>query len=175
MKPRNAPALRSRAAAPRTGAARVAWAGCVLAASAAMAGCAHPPCPPFRAAWYLDKPQESAPVVYLALLNEGVSPLPLERVVLNPAEPDGSGSVVFASAALRPDALPPGRLLLLALDDKLGRCYLPVAVQLQCGQGRASTQPVSGLLPNYLHEQWIVSCGEGALDRYPPGAAAVQR
>lgn len=162
--------LDARARAP--GAARAAMASCALAV---MAGCAHPPCPPFRAAWYLDKPQDSAPLVYLALLNEGASPLPLQRVVLNPAEPGGSGSVVFESFAVPPDTLPPGRLMLLALDDKLGRCYLPVMVQLQCAQGRSRTQPVSGLLPNYLHEQWIASCGEGALDRYEPGSMAVER
>ncbi len=139
------------------------------------AGCAQPPCPPFRAAWYLDKAEQANPTIYLALLNEGASPLPLQRIVLNPTEPDGSGKVVFASAAARPDALAPGRVLLLALDDKLGRCYLPVAVQLQCAQGRSRTQPVAGLLPNYLHEQWIASCGEGALDRYEPGSMAVER
>lgn len=171
MTRRSRPATPHRLALMHSRALPMALASSVMLA----AGCAHSPCPPFRAAWYLDKAEQAKPTIYLALLNEGASPLPLQRVVLNPAEPDGAGSVVFESFAREPDALPPGRVLLLAPGDKLGACYLPVTVQLQCAAGRTRTQPVSGLLPNYLHEQWIGTCGEGALDRYAPGSAAVQR
>lgn len=171
MTRRKRPATPPRLAVVHSRVVRMALASSLLLA----AGCAHSPCPPFRAAWYLDKAEHANPTIYLALLNEGASPLPLERIVLNPTEPDGSGNVVFASAAAQPDGLAPGRVLLLALDDKLGRCYLPVTVQLQCAQARSRTQPVSGLLPNYLHEQWIASCGEGALDRYEAGSTAVER
>lgn len=122
-------------------------------------------CPPFRAAWYLDRPQENTPTIYLALLNEGTQPLALESVLLNPIDPDGKGKEVFPSATVPAQPLqllPPGRLLLVNLYGKLEKCDLPVTVQIHCGHSRPRREAVSGLLPNYLHEQWINSCQQAS-------------
>lgn len=132
----------------------------IVAAAVIAAGCAQMGCPSFRAAWYLDRPEASAPTIYLALLNEGNQPLALERVELNPTGPGGRGQEVYKGTGATPALLQPGRLLLVNLEGKLDTCVLPVAVQVQCGGGRSRTQAVSGLLPNYLHEQWIGSCGQ---------------
>ena len=155
MNPAQAPALRQRVA--------------MVVCAAAVAGCAQ--CPPFRAAWYLDKPEADAPTIYLALLNEGTQELPLEQVVLNPIGADGRGDVAFASATVPPEVLKPGRLLLLDVGAMLGQCHLPVAVKLSCGDGRARTQAVSGLLPNYLHSKWTEVClKRGPVGSQPPMA-----
>lgn len=126
---------------------------------AVLGGCG---CPPLRAAWYLDDtpaaPAAAAsatparrPTIFLALLNEGENSK-FERVVVNPAA--SGGGVVFHNLT----ELMPGELRLLKVNEQLGPCSLPVAVQLHCGNGRSRTQAVSGSLPNYLHSTWIDSC-----------------
>lgn len=137
---------------------------------AILGGCALIPCPPLRAAWYLDDtpaalvaaPTASLttaasatsvrrPTIFLALLNEGQRSA-FERVVVNPAV--SGGGVVFHNLP----ELMPGELRLLKVNGQLGPCALPVAVQLHCGNGRSRTLAVSGSLPNYLHATWIESC-----------------
>lgn len=154
MTRRTRPTTPRRVAQMHSRALRMALASSVMLA----AGCAHSPCPPFRAAWYLDKPEASVPTIYLALLNEGMQPMPLQRIVLNPTDAGAHGQVLYPNATAPPESLQPGRLLLVNLDGKLDECHLPVAVRLQCGERLTEPQPVSGRLPNYLHQRWIDEC-----------------
>jgi hypothetical protein len=152
--------------------------GAIVLFVATLVGCANP-CTPFRAAWYLDdslearakavvaaaaasapSPAASAPTVFLALLNEGSKTLELTRVGLNPID-EGEGSTVLLSLAPHPAQkleLQPGELRLFAVNHSLGQCVLPVSVLVWCSDGRSKPQPVSGLMPNYLHSTWIESC-----------------
>lgn len=135
----------------------------MVAFAATLSGCAQ--CPPFRSAWYLDTTSRSAsgvPLMRLALLNEGTQPMQVRQVVLNPPDKDAAGTVVLGKTTLQP-----GRLWLIALgSEELEVCHLPVAVRLECDNGVSRTQPVAGLLPNYLPDFWMAACG---LKR--PGAA----
>lgn len=137
----NTPTLRQRAT--------------LVACAAVMAGCAQ--CPPFRSAWYLDTTSRNAsgvPSIRLALLNEGTQPLQVKKLVLNPPDKDATGTPVLENTTLQP-----GRLWLIALDStKLEACHLPVAVRLECDSGAPRTQPVAGLLPNYLPDFWMKLC-----------------
>ena len=57
------------------------------------------------------------------------------------------------------EPLMPGELRLFPVGTQLGKCRLPVAVELQCGSdGPARTVAVSGSLPNYLNPAWIDFC-----------------
>lgn len=160
-----------RRAAWRAICTRVATVACI----GLLVGCAQAPCPPFRAAWYLEKSEAQRPTIYLAVLNEGTQPMPLERIVLNPAEPGAQGQVVYSSTTVPPETLLPGRLLLVNLDGSLDECHLPVAVQLQCGERRSDTQPVAGRLPNYLHQRWIDQCTRPRQAGSDAGTSAPQR
>lgn len=130
---------------------RIAMVACV----AALAGCAQ--CPPFRSAWYLDTTSRSAsgvPLMRLALLNEGTQPMQVRQVVLNPPDKDAAGKVVLKKTTLQP-----GRLWLIVIgSEELEACHLPVAVRLECDNGVSRTQPVAGLLPNYLPDFWMKIC-----------------
>jgi hypothetical protein len=153
------PARRAFAAAVRALARHAATASCI----AVVAGCAHPPCPPFRAAWYVDLPEgaaaAAAPTMYLALLNDSTQAYRVERVVLNPSGTDRGGVDVLQGNEVARDPWQPGRLRLIKLEtQELSTCHLPVAVRLHCGNGLATTQAVSGLLPNYLPQHWIDQC-----------------
>jgi hypothetical protein len=127
----------------------------IVACAAAIAGCAQ--CPPFRSAWYLDTTSPNASGVasiWLALLNEGTQPLKVKQLVLNPPDKDAAGTVVLKGVTLQP-----GRLWLVHLDrELLDVCQVPVAVRLECANGASRTQPVAGLLPNYLPDFWTNVC-----------------
>lgn len=150
----------------------------------AIGGCAQ--CPPYRAAWYLHDPVQPlltaqapstvagaassvtakpppAAGIYLALLNEGDQAAHLTQVIVNPGR-DGSGAKVLAL----PDSSMeqkwhPGELRVFHIEALLGDCSIPVTVQLRCGKDcDAPAQKVSGSLPNYLHDVWLLKCSRPA-------------
>ena len=129
----------------------VRWA--TLSAALALSGCQS--CPPYRAGWYLNDAPPAAPTVYRALLHEGQTPTAVKRVVLNPG-PDGAPG--WSLGLNR--TLPAGGLLLLPASafesdsGPFGTCQLPVAVRIECAAGTRQV-PVTGTLPNYLHEGWL--------------------
>lgn len=128
---------------------------------AAVTGCALTPCPPFRAAWYLDdevplvSTHAPPPTIVLALLNAGADESNLTQVVVNPTS-SGSEKFVFKE----PVSMMPGELRMFDLKpNKLPVCVLlPVTVQIHCVGHSSRTQAVSGALPNYLHRNWLESC-----------------
>lgn len=179
----NAPVLQRSAAAWRSLARQAAMASCI----AVVAGCAHSPCPPFRAAWYVDLPDvgsktatavapaasaasaasapaaaasaEAAPTIHLALLNDSTQAYRVEKILLNPGGTDSGGVNVIQGKEVPNEAWKPGRLFLVKLESsELSECHLPVAVQIHCGNGLSSPQAVSGLLPNYLPKYWLDRC-----------------
>jgi hypothetical protein len=126
-------------------------------------------------------------VVFLALLNEGTASVGLKRVIVNPkggitlpatqltlnrsGEPSGSMVVVpppdqaASGIPAQEGAMPktdwqPGELLIFQVKNQQpgARCSFPIAVQIQCDDGCARTQAVSGALPNYLHKAWVDQC-----------------
>jgi len=134
----------------------------LLACLAALSACATAPpsCEPFRVAWYLgpeaagaDPAAAAAPAVYLALLNEGQADLQIDRVVVNPVRSGTGASSMFGVSDVEP-----GGLRLFRVDGALQRCRLPVAVTLYCKDGGSRFEPVSGALPNYLHQHWVERC-----------------
>ncbi|MDP1899309.1 MAG: hypothetical protein Q8K96_02495 [Rubrivivax sp.] len=126
--------------------------------SAALALCGCQSCPPYRAGWYLNDAPPAAPTVYLALLHEGQIPTSVKRVVLNPGPDGASGWSLGLNRTL-----PAGGLLLLPASSfegdsgPFGICQLPVAVRIECTAGTRQF-PVTGTLPNYLHDGWLQAC-----------------
>ncbi|WP_144289895.1 hypothetical protein [Ideonella sp. A 288] len=132
----------------------VRWA----ALSAALALCGCQSCPPYRAGWYLNDAPPAAPTVFLALLHEGQTPTTVKRVILNPGTEGASGWSLGLNRTL-----PTGGLLLLPASSfesdggPFGICQLPVAVRIECTAGTRQF-PVTGTLPNYLHDGWLQAC-----------------
>lgn len=159
------PAQRASAAALRALARQTAMASCI----AVVAGCAHPPCPSFRAAWYVDLPEAAAsaaaPTIHLALLNDSTQAYRVEQIVLNPSGTDPGGVNVLQDKEVPSKPWKPGRLFLVKLEKaELSECHLPVAVQIHCGNGLSKPQAVSGLLPNYLPKHWTDRCVQADID-----------
>jgi hypothetical protein len=133
-----------------------------------LAGCASKP--PFSAGWYLHDPVSIPPAatpenpapprngVYLAILNQSDKPLPLSRIIVNPVtNQQGGGISIPADSAGR--AWLPGEMRVYWLEERLGRCTLPVEVQIECDAGcRPQRKAVTGGLPTALRDVWLTSC-----------------
>lgn len=138
-----------------------------LATVVALSGCQS--CPQYQASWYLTEKGPDAPTLYIALLHDGARPTVLRGAVLNP---EGDGISGWALKLNK--ALPSGGLLVLpatafkkngmAFGHESNYCQLPVTVQVQCESSDSakklltSTVPVTGKLPNYLHDRWLEEC-----------------
>lgn len=141
-------------------------------------GCAHDPCPPLRAAWYLHDTATVGPAIFVALLNEGAKQhytgFTINPLLAAPTAWSAAAPVADQAAATRPPfgfgaaTLQTGEFKLLRIDMAGSSCSLPVAVVLHCSGGASRVQPVPGALPNYMRDDWIVGQATCVLPKKPP-------